>query len=82
MAFLAAEVARQCGKAVVYRNLPEKEYAAALAGFGLPRAVAEMLADADVALERGELDDASGDLGRLIGRPTTPLSEAVAAALA
>lgn len=82
MSVLAAEVARQSGRPVVYRNLPEKEYAAALAGFGLPRALAEMLADADVALGRGELDVAGDDLRRLAGRPTTTLSEAVAAALA
>lgn len=82
MAELAAEFSRRSGKPVGYRNLAEKEYAAALVGFGLPTPVADMLADADVALERGELYDASGALGRLIGRPTTTLLQAVAAALA
>ncbi len=82
MAELAAEVSRASGRPVAYRDLPEKEYAAALAGFGLPVAVAEMLADADAALGRGELDAHGDDLRRLIGRPTTTLAEAVAAALA
>ena len=35
----------------------------------------------DAAIARGELDDRSGDLRKLIGRPTTPLRDAVAAAL-
>jgi NAD(P)H dehydrogenase (quinone) len=52
-----------------------------LAGAGLPAELAEVLADADLGLSRGELFTGSGDLGRLIGRPTTPLADAVAGAL-
>jgi NAD(P)H dehydrogenase (quinone) len=81
MAELAAEVSRQAGKPVAYRDLPEAEYGAALVAAGLPKPVADMYADSDVGITRGELDDASGDLRRLIGRPTTPLARAVAAAL-
>ncbi|WP_309573479.1 hypothetical protein [Deinococcus sp.] len=40
-----------------------------------------MLADSDAAIARGELTTDSGDLRRLIGRPTTSLPDAVAAAL-
>ncbi len=47
---------------------------------GLPGPYAEMLADSDVGASRGELNDSSGDLRRLIGRPTTPLADAVAVA--
>ena len=78
---LAAEVARQSGKPVAYRNLTDAEYEAALAGVGLPAPVAAMLASADAGIRRGELTDASGDLRRLIERPTTSLEQAVAAAL-
>ena len=39
LAELAAEIARQSGKAVEYRDLPEAEYRAALIGFGLPAGV-------------------------------------------
>lgn len=81
MAELAAEVSRQAGKPVAYRDLPEAEYAAALVAAGLPEPVAGMFADSDVGITRGELDDAGGDLRRLIGRPTTPLAAAIAAAL-
>ena len=81
LAELAAEVSTQSGKTVVYRDLPEQEYAAALAGFGLPKPVAEMLAAADRGAAKGELDDHSRELQKLIGRPTTTLAAAVKAAL-
>jgi NAD(P)H dehydrogenase (quinone) len=53
-----------------------------LAGFGVPQTMADMLADTDVGITRGELDDHSGELHRLIGRATTPLAKVVASAVA
>ncbi len=79
---LAAEVARQSGKPVAYVNLPEAEYAKALEGFGLPAGFAAVLAESDAAAAKGALFDDSRTLSRLIGRPTTPMAETVAAALA
>jgi NAD(P)H dehydrogenase (quinone) len=81
MAELAAEVARQAGKAVVYRDLPPTEYREVLTGAGLPGVVADIYIDADVQAALGELDDQGRQLRRLIGRPTTPLADAVAAAV-
>src|SRR5699024_6012940 len=81
LAELAAEVARQAGKPVAYQDLPPDTYATTLQGFGLPAPVAQMLASADQGIARGELDDRSGDLRRLLGRPTTSLAQAVSAAL-
>jgi NAD(P)H dehydrogenase (quinone) len=78
---LAAEVARQSGSPVVYTDLPEADYRAALVGAGVPEGFAALLADTDVKIRDGHLDDDSGTLARLIGRPTTPLADAVAAAL-
>jgi NAD(P)H dehydrogenase (quinone) len=78
---LAAEVARQSGREVVYKDLPADEYTQALTGFGLPEPFARALADADSGVKRGELFDEGGDLRALIGRPTTTLAEAVAEAL-
>jgi NAD(P)H dehydrogenase (quinone) len=81
LAELAGIVAEVSGRPVEYRDLPEEAYAGVLAGFGLPEAFARVLADSDRGIARGELFTDSGDLARLIGRPTTPPWEAVAAAL-
>ena len=53
-----------------------------LIGAGVPEAFAEILADSDLGIARGDLLVTSGDLRRLIGRPATPLSEAVRSAVA
>ncbi|MFP2957410.1 SDR family oxidoreductase [Myxococcus sp. 1LA] len=78
---LAAEVSRQAGKNVAYKDLPQADYAGALVGVGVPAPFAEVLADSDAGAARGELNDSSGDLKRLIGRPTTPLADAVVVAV-
>lgn len=57
-------------------------YVQTLVGFGLPEPVAVIIADSDAGIARGDLLSDSGDLRRLIGRPTTPLSTAVQASLA
>ena len=49
---------------------------------GLPAPVAAMIAQSDAAAAEGALDDESGDLERLLGRPPTPLADAVAEARA
>lgn len=78
----AAEVARQSGKPVVYKDLPKAAYAAALVQAGLPDGFAALLADSDVGASRGALFDNGHQLSQLIGRPTTPWAEAVKTALA
>ncbi len=82
LADLAAEIARQSGQAVPYTNLPQADYAAALASFGLPGWLAGALAEWDFEISKGVLFDDGHALSRLIGRPTTSLSAAVAQALA
>ncbi|EGT0661516.1 MULTISPECIES: SDR family oxidoreductase [Citrobacter freundii complex] len=74
---LAAELATQSGKKVVYQNLSEADFAAALKGFGLPAGLADMLADSDVGASKGGLFDDSHTLSKLIGRPTTSLADSV-----
>lgn len=76
-----AEVSRQSGQAVVYRNLPEAEYRAALAQAGLPPGLAAVLADSDTGASKGGLFDEAHTLSHLIGRPATPFSTLVAKAL-
>lgn len=81
LAELAAEVSAQSGKPVAFVNLPEAEYAKALEGFGLPAGFAAVLAQCDAVAGQGALYDDSHTLSRLIGRPTTPMSATVRAAL-
>ena len=75
---LAAEVSRQAGKEISYTNMPAEELAVALTKAGLPEPVAQMFAGIDVSISKGDLFDGSRHLSQLIGRPTTPLKEAVA----
>ncbi len=81
LAELAADIAQQSGKAVGYVDLPEAQYQAALVGAGLPEPLAAMLADSDAGAAKGGLFDDGRQLSTLIGRPTTPMTVSVAAAL-
>ncbi|ASN18641.1 SDR family oxidoreductase [Arthrobacter sp. YN] len=77
---LAAEISVASGKSIEYRDLPADQYAALLTGAGVPEGFAQILADTDLGLGRGELLVTTGDLRKLIGRPATALSEAVRSA--
>ncbi|MCB4810440.1 SDR family oxidoreductase [Methylovorus menthalis] len=77
----AAELSRLAGKTVAYQNLPQADYAKALLDAGLPDFLADLLADSDTGASKGGLFDDSHQLSQLIGRPTTPLATAIAAAL-
>lgn len=77
----AAEIARQAGKPVVYTDLSEADYKAALLQAGLPAFVAELLANSDAAAAKGALFDDGRQLSRLLARPTAPLSASIAQAL-
>jgi NAD(P)H dehydrogenase (quinone) len=81
LAELAATVSAAVGKPIAYNDLPANKFAEALAGAGLSAELVRVLADADLGLGRGELFTDSGDLSRLIGRPTTSLATAIANAL-
>ncbi|AGT08054.1 SDR family oxidoreductase [Paracoccus aminophilus] len=81
LADLAAEISAQTGKDVPYKHLSEGDYAAALAGAGIPADFAAMIAGWDVGASNGALYAEDKSLSTLIGRPTTPLREIVKAAL-
>ncbi|GET23320.1 SDR family oxidoreductase [Prolixibacter denitrificans] len=78
---LAAEISKQSGKDLPYNNLPEAEYANILKQVGLPDMFAGAIASWDTGASKGDLFDDSRQLSQLIGRPTTPLADAVKAAL-
>jgi NAD(P)H dehydrogenase (quinone) len=79
---LAAEIARQSGRRVVYRDLSEADYKAALQADGLPEKFAAVYAESDAKAAKGALHDESRQLSGLIGRPTTTMAQSVATALA
>lgn len=77
----AAEIVRQSGKPIGYKDMPEADFKAVLLGAGLPEGLAALLADSDVGASKGALFDEGHQLSKLIGHPTTPLSTVIAAAL-
>lgn len=77
LADLSALLSQQSGKPVVYQNLSEADFNAALLGAGLPEPLAALLANSDAGASKGGLFDDSRQLSALIGRPATPLAESV-----
>lgn len=78
---LAAEISRQTGKNIPYKNLSEKEYTKALTGFGVPETFAEAIAGWDIGASKNDLFDDSHQLSKLTGKPTTLLAVSVAEAI-
>lgn len=81
MAELAAEIAKQSGEPVVYKDLPEAAYKDVLVGAGLPDGFAGVLADSDVGASKGGLFHDGRQISALTGRPTATLAQSVAQAL-
>jgi len=81
MSEFAEEVSKLVGKSVPYNSLPEAQYIEILKSVGLPEPVAAIYANGDVCAAEGALFDDSKTLSKLIGRPTTPVAETIAAAL-
>ncbi len=77
----AAEISKQTGKPIVYKDMPQEEYVKVLVGAGLPEGFAHVLADADAGAAEGALFDDSHTLSGLIGRPSTSLNNSVQKAL-
>ncbi len=78
---LAAALTEVLGREVTYRRLTPEQHLAALEEAGVDEATARFLVALDANIEDGALDLVTGDLSRLIGRPTTPLVEALRAML-
>ncbi len=81
LAEYAALLSELTGEEIAYQNVPAAAHQEVLVGAGLPEGFAAILVDVDEAIGRGRLAGTSGDLARLIGRPTTPLAETMRAAL-
>lgn len=70
------------GRQVVYRPVSSEEHVGILTAAGLPDGTAQFVVDLDGNIRDGVLSETSGELARLIGRPTTPLVDGLRAALA
>ena len=81
LAELAAEVARQSGKEIVYNDMPQAQYKAVLLEIGVPESMARLLSDSDAGAKQGALEGSGAALRALIGRPTATLAAALQAAL-
>jgi NAD(P)H dehydrogenase (quinone) len=79
---LAEVISGITGKSVAYRAVSSEEHAAYLAAAGLDEGTIGFVVGLDANTRDGLLGETSGDLARLIGRPTTPLAEGLAAAIA
>ncbi|MGQ7295234.1 NAD(P)H-binding protein [Quadrisphaera sp. KR29] len=79
---LAAAFSQVLGREVVHHDLTPAELGAALTGAGLDEGTAGFLVAVDVAAAGGALEVSTADLEELLGRPATPLADALRAARA
>ena len=77
----AAAVSEVTGRPVAFRNVTPEEHTAILSGFGLDAGTVGFVVALDQNTKAGLLGETSGELGQLIGRPTTPLLEGLRAAV-
>lgn len=77
----ADEVARLLGREFPVVTLTPEARRQALEAAGLPASAAAVMVAVDAAIAQGRMAHRSGDLAALIGRPTTPIADALADAL-
>jgi len=69
------------GREVVYRTVTPAERLAGLRAAGLDEGTGQFLVALEGNIRDGLLAQATGELARLIGRPTTPLVDGLRAAV-
>jgi NAD(P)H dehydrogenase (quinone) len=74
---LAEAASEVLGVPVVHRSVSSEEHTAVLRAAGLDEGTIGFVVALDADIARGELADATSDLRDLIGRPTTPLVDAL-----
>jgi NAD(P)H dehydrogenase (quinone) len=80
MVEFASAISEVTGQSIGYRNVTPDEYKQGLLAAGLDEGMAGFLTALEANTAAGDLDTASEDLAKLIGRPSTPPAEAVRAA--
>jgi NAD(P)H dehydrogenase (quinone) len=75
----AATLSTVLSQEVTYRSVSPEEHLAILTGAGLDEATAGFVVALEQNIRAGTLADASSDLSRLAGRPSTPLADGLRA---
>ena len=75
---LAAILGTVVGKEVIVQQVDDAAYKQIMKGAGLPEFVVEMIAEMQQSISKGALNIESSDLEKLLGRPMTPISTALA----
>lgn len=75
---LAAILGNLLSKEVMVQQVDSAAYADVMKGAGLPDFVVNMLVEMQQSISKGALDIESSDFEKLLGRPTTPISKALA----
>ncbi len=78
LAQYAAALSTWAGKPIEYVNLSQADYAALLVKVGVPAIFADVLADSDAGIARGELEVPTTELEKLIGRPAETVAQVLA----
>ncbi|WP_372451693.1 SDR family oxidoreductase [Glycomyces salinus] len=73
----ATAVSKRLGREIPVSRVPAETHKEILVGAGVPEPIAAILVDVDAAISRGLLERRNGDLSDLIGRPTTPMPQAI-----
>jgi NAD(P)H dehydrogenase (quinone) len=81
MSELAEAITEVTGTKIIYNAVTPAELVTILTGAGLDAGTAAFVTALDEGTARGELDTTSTDLATLTGRPSTPLRDAIKAAL-
>lgn len=81
LAEFAAELSHQASRSISYHDLSQGDYKQVLLSAGLPEPLADALSDEDEVSRGDTLRDEAGVLRGLLGRPTTPMPQTIAAAL-
>ena len=71
MTELAKQTSRHAGTQITYTDMPAAEYAKTLAAAGLPKVLADAIADNSAGAVRGAWQTDGTDLQHLLGRPST-----------
>ncbi len=74
---LASAVGTVLGKEVSVQQVDDTAYADIMKGAGVPDFIIPMLVDIQKGIRDGELEVESNDFEKLLGRPLTPINEAL-----